>query len=337
MHVIVFLYRVCQENTREHDAHSETSQNPASPRLAIARPVRPPPHHLTSSLRAHPCPGWGCPERPCQGFVRIAAEKGRLQQEIAWRREELRLQDARLSVVAPHRRPRSAPTERLAMLEVRAARGWWLQPAADLFLLAPARVALWAQRVDEQGPPALWQLRPPVNRFPDLVRYAVQRLKTLCPTRGKVKIAQILARAGLHLSPTTVGRRLREPTPLVTKQPEGSTARVVTAKGPNHLWHLDLTIVPTVSGFGTPGVPFALPPCWRFCGWVAVASDPYSRRLMSRAVFPQKPDSRTVGTLLERVLRSVDARPKDLVCDQDKVFWCQTCKDWCRGKEVKPR
>ena len=95
-----------------------------------------------------------------------------------------------MSGVAPHRRPRYAPTERLAILAVRAARGWSLQPTADLFLLAPATVGLWAQRVDEQGPQALWQLRPPVNRFPDLVRYAVQRLKTLCPPRGQVKIAQ---------------------------------------------------------------------------------------------------------------------------------------------------
>jgi len=68
-----------------------------------------------------------------------------------------------------------------------------------------------------------------------------------------------------------------------------------------------------------------------------MAIDQYSRRLMSLAVFPQKPDSRTVGTFLESVLRSVDARPKDLVCDQDKVFWGKSCKDWCRRNEVKPR
>ncbi len=179
-------------------------------------------------------PGVGLPRASGPGF-RIAAEKDRLQQEIALLREELGIQGARMSVVVPHRRPRYAPTERLAILEVRAARGWSLQPTADHFLLAPATVALWAQRVDEQGPPALLQLRQPVNRFPDFVRYAVQRLKTLCPSRGKVKIAQILARAGLHLSPTTVGRRLREPTHLVTKQPEGSTARVGTAKCPNQV------------------------------------------------------------------------------------------------------
>jgi len=32
-------------------------------------------------------------------------------------------------------------------------------------------------------------LREPVNKFPDFVRYIVQRLKTLSPSMGKVKIA----------------------------------------------------------------------------------------------------------------------------------------------------
>ncbi len=148
----------------------------------------------------------------------------------------------------------------------------------------------------DKGEKALLQLRQPVNRFPDFVRYAVQQLKTLCPTMGKVKIAQTLARAGLHLSPTTVGRMLKEPPHPVAKQQAVVTGRVVTAKGPNHVWHLDLTIVPTVSGFWTPWVPFALPQCWPFCWWVTVAIDHYSRRLMSLAVFPIKPDSRTVCT-----------------------------------------
>jgi len=46
----------------------------------------------------------------------------------------------------------------------------------------------------------------PVNKFPDFVRYIVQRLQALCPRLGKAKIAQVLARAGLHLAITTVGR-----------------------------------------------------------------------------------------------------------------------------------
>ena len=135
--------------------------------------------------------GWAA--KSVSAGVRIAAEKDRLHQEIALLREELRIKDVRMSVVAPPRRPRYAPTERLAILEVRAARGWSLKQTADTFLLTPPTVTSWAQRVDEQGPRALLQLRQPVNRFPDFVRYAVQRLKTLCPTMGKVRTAPTAA------------------------------------------------------------------------------------------------------------------------------------------------
>ncbi len=61
--------------------------------------------------------GWAA--KSVRARVGIAAEKDRLHQEIAWLREELRSKDARMAVVAPHRRPRYAPTERLAILEVR--------------------------------------------------------------------------------------------------------------------------------------------------------------------------------------------------------------------------
>jgi hypothetical protein len=49
--------------------------------------------------------------------------------------------------------------------------------------------------IDVQGANALLQLREPVNKFPDFVRYTVQRLKILSPTMGKVKIAKTLCRA----------------------------------------------------------------------------------------------------------------------------------------------
>ncbi len=75
---------------------------------------------------------------------------------------------------------------------------------AEAFLVTPTTVASWSKRVDELGPKALLQLPEPVNRFPDFVRYAEQRLKTLWPTVGKVKIEQTLAHAGLHLCANTV-------------------------------------------------------------------------------------------------------------------------------------
>ena len=103
--------------------------------------------------------------------VRTTAEDDRLHQEIALLREELRIKDVRMCAIAALRRPRYAPTERLAILEVRAARGWTLKQTADAFLVSSATVASWSKRVSEQGPKALLPLREPVNRFPDFVRY----------------------------------------------------------------------------------------------------------------------------------------------------------------------
>ena len=95
------------------------------------------------------------------------------------------------------------------------------------------------------------QLREPVNRFPDVVRYIVQRLKTLSPSMGKVKIAETLCRAGLHLGVTTVGRILKEE-PLPSPGEAAPSTRVVTANRPNHVWHVDLSADPTSLGFWAP-------------------------------------------------------------------------------------
>jgi hypothetical protein len=73
----------------------------------------------------------------------------------------------------------------MAILQLKAARAWNLEQAAQAFLVTADTIRWWLKRVDEQGPDALVQLREPVNRFPDFVRYLVQQLKALCPMLGK--------------------------------------------------------------------------------------------------------------------------------------------------------
>jgi transposase-like protein len=142
--------------------------------------------------------------------LRQRAEEDRLLQEIQFLREEMRIKDSRMEQIEPHRRPHYPPTARLAILELRAGRGWTLAQTARIFQVSPLTIASWTTRLDQEGPDALVQLPEPVNRFPEFVGYVVRRLQTLCPTLGKVKIAQILARAGLHLAPTTVRRMLHD-------------------------------------------------------------------------------------------------------------------------------
>ena len=127
--------------------------------------------------------------------VRLAAQNDSLHEACALLREELRIKDARTAQIAPQQRPHYGPLERMAILELRAVRGWSLKQTADTFFLTSATIASWMKRIDQEGPDALLQLREPVNKFPDFVRYIVQRLKSLSPSMGKVKVAETLCRA----------------------------------------------------------------------------------------------------------------------------------------------
>jgi putative transposase len=275
--------------------------------------------------------------------ARQSAENDQLKQEIQLLREELRLKDARVAKIDPRHRPYYPPTERLAILELKAVRGWSLAQAARTFLVEPDTIASWLKRVDETGSSALVQLQEPVNKFPDFVRHIVQRLKVLCPSLGKVKIAQVLARAGLHLCATTVGRMLKAktPTPKPTETSAAQIAvdespRTVTAKRPNHVWHVDLTLVPIGSGFWAPWLPFSLSQRWPFCWWIAAVIDHFSRKAMGIAVFHKQPNSKQVCQFLARTIRST-AKPKYIVCDKGSQFWCLAFKRWCRRRGIKPR
>jgi len=276
--------------------------------------------------------------------VRLAACLERARAEIAMLREEIRIKDARMRAIPAQRRPHYAPTERMAVLELKAARGWSLSQTARAFLVTAATVSDWVKRVNETGPQALVQLREPVNKFPDFVRLLVQRLKVLCPTMGKVKIARALARAGLHLGATTIGRMLKESSP---RDNAGSSAegdlsiaeepRVVTARYPDHVWHVDLSAVPIVAGFAVPWLPFALPQCWPFCWWVAIVVDHFSRRVMGLAVFEKQPTSLLVRQFLARAITQAGGAPKYIICDKGGQFWCSGFKAWCKQRGIKPR
>ncbi len=269
--------------------------------------------------------------------VRLKAENDRLRQEVACLNEVIGIKDARMERVDPQKRPHYSSTERMAILELRAAHNWSTQQTADTFLVTPATIASWMKRLDEQGPDAFVQVREPVNKFPNFVRYAVQRLKTLCPTLGKVKMAKILCRAGLHLGSTTVGRILKEAPHLATPNSAEASGRVVTAKKPNHVWHIDLTTVPIGGGFWVPWLPFALPQCWPFAWWLAVIIDHYSRRAMGVALYAKPPTSLAIRAFLGRTISDTKVMPNHFICDKGSIFWCADFKQWCQSKAIRVR
>ena len=42
-------------------------------------------------------------------------------------------------------------------------------------------------------------------------------------------------------------------------------------------------------------------------------------------------------SLLNRTIKRESAKPKYLICDKGKKFWCESFKDWCEQKGIRPR
>ena len=221
--------------------------------------------------------------------IRLKQENDRLRQELALIGEEMRIKDSRMLRIPAQRRPHYPPTERLAILELRAARGRPRSQTARRLVVTTASVCSWMGRRDEEG-----------------ARAIVQRM----------------------LHPQWRPR----PTPVSSSFP-----RFVTSKRPNHVWHCDLTTVPTSFGFWTSWFPFSLPQRWPFCWWIAVAVDHYSRRIMGFAVFDQQPTSVAVRTFLGRAIKKAGVAPRHLITDQGKQFRDKAFGQWCRRRGIRQR
>ena len=269
--------------------------------------------------------------------ARRQAENDRLQCEVSLLREEIRIKDARMERVPVQRRPHYPPIERLAILELRAARGWSLAQTGRRLLVTPLTISSWTRRLDDEGPDALVQVREPVNRFPEFVSYLVQRLKVLCPRMGTRRIARVVARAGLHLGATTVRRMLKTTPKPPLKSARPSVLHTVTAKRPNHVLHVDLTTVPTIGGFWISWLPFALPQRWPFCWWVAVVVDHDSRRVMGTSIFKKEPTACEITAFLGRVRRKLGCWPRHLITDHGVQFTADEFGAWCRRRRIQQR
>ena len=292
-------------------------------------------HYALVSVR-----GWAVNSRIHR--VRLQAQVEMACQEIALLAEERRIKDARMQRIPAHQRPHYTPQERLAIMELKAVRNLSSTQTASRFLVGQPTIASWQKRLDETGPDTLLKMTTPVNRFPEFVKYVVQRLTTLCPLMGKVRIAQILARAGLYLAATTI-ERYRKEEPVEPKDKaakrvlEQTNPRVVTANRPNHVWHVDLTCMPTGGGFWVPWTPQSLVQVWPFCWWMAIVVDHYSRRVMGFAVFKKQPASIDIRQFIARCISKAGTSPKYLICDKGGQFWNDEFQRWCKRKTIKPR
>jgi len=172
--------------------------------------------------------------------------RARLEQataEIARLREELSIKDGRWERARSRRRPHYMPTQRMRILQLRAARGWTLEKTARVFLVDLQTLLIWMRRLDERGERTLIRTVGPVNRYPDFVRNLVRQLKRLFPAMGSERMVQVLARAGFQLGATTIRRMVRESGGPLEDSDEAIVGRRrrVVAKYPGHTWHVDLT------------------------------------------------------------------------------------------------
>ncbi len=98
------------------------------------------------------------------------------------------------------------------------------------------------------------QTSEPVYKYPEYVTYIVKQLGMLIPSIGKIRKAHLLARCGTHLSSSFVQRIKKDkqdsPTPDQTdkcfnEKEAAKVKKTVIANYPDHVWHADLTTIPT--------------------------------------------------------------------------------------------
>jgi len=205
--------------------------------------------------------------------------------------------------------------------------------------------------MDEGGGRSLLEPPESVIRLSNFVRHIVKRLKMLCPTMGKKRLEQTLARAGLALSTSSAGPMLKESEEDAPDAAENANAASdddhtvgangsssVNAKNRDHVWQIDLTVVPTAAaGLWTQWFPFALQKAWPFCWWVCCVVDQYSRCTVGFSVFSKQPRSIPIRRLLGPLTATTDASPKYIVSDKGKQFACSDFRSWSRRRKISPR
>jgi putative transposase len=271
----------------------------------------------------------------CDG-LRLRADNDRLKCEIALLERELAIKDARFNRLDPKKRPEFLPSERLEILLVKTMRGLNNSQLARRFQVTVQTVRRWLRGVKSGN--GVVCLPDKVTRYPDYLRLVIQQLKMLCPLLGRFKIADILARVGLHISASTVRRIVNEP-PVIPAVVESDTPsdkpHILKSNYSNHLWCADLTLVPTDHGFWMPSSPDAIPQVHPYCFHVLNVIDHFSRRYMGFAVFPQNPSADDVVAAMKRI--GNDVAPKYIVLDRGAQFDCKVFRDWCQTQDIKMR
>jgi len=293
--------------------------------------------HVTTLARLAIMNTRNWPDVECDG-LRLRADNDHLKCEIALLERELAIKDARFSRLPAKKRPEYIPSERLEILLIKTMRGLNNSQLARRFQVTVQTVRRWLRGVCLGN--KIVELPEKATRYPDYLRYVIQQLKMYCPLLGRFKIADILARVGLHISASTVRRIINEPpaVPAVVEDDSPSPkSRILKSKHRNHIWSSDLTLVPTDHGFWLPIAPDTLPQEHPYCFHILNVIDHFSRRYMGFAVFHKNPTADEVVAAMKRICSGNGVVPKYIVLDRGSQFDCKTFRNWCQTKGIKIR
>jgi putative transposase len=271
--------------------------------------------------------------------LNLRATCDRFRTENSLLRRELAIKDARMRRIPPNRRPNYTSGERLEILMLKPACGLSNVKLADRFNVTAATIQNWFRRMRDGDP--FISMPDKVTRYPLYLRYIVQQLKAMCPLLGKDKIADCLARTGLHLSASTVGRIINEPpiSPEDAKASEDDPRGYggIITKHPDRIWSIDLTEIPTSEGFWVPWRPFAISQRWPYCWHVLTVIDQHSRFCVGMNVFEKAPTRKEVTKALDQLFEKHGIKPQDIVLDRGTQFDCFGFKAWSRRRDIKLR
>ncbi|MDR2441011.1 MAG: DDE-type integrase/transposase/recombinase [Planctomycetaceae bacterium] len=106
---------------------------------------------------------------------------------------------------------------------------------------------------------------------------------------------------------------------------------------PNHVWSIDLTVVPSTDGLWTPWSPNALPQVHPYSWYVMVVIDHYSRRIVGFDIFEQNPTANPITSSMKQIGENNNAKPKYLISDQGTQFTSTEFRQWCTENNIKQR
>ena len=246
----------------------------------------------------------------------LAAEIDLLHERLEQLRGENEILRTRLLRLAPRRRPRFRPWQRLQILLHASRYALSTRATARTFLITVQTLTNWRKDA-ARGLKELVCTREPMNRLPDLVEQITRYLKTEWSGWGSRRIAGILARLGLKGSRTSVQRTLRRPGPPRPAKKAGVRRGSIRARRPGHVWIVDFT---TVKSLFRSVV-------------VAAVIDAFSRKVLAVRVSPCEPDAAFACRLMDEAIDR-HGKPRWVVSDRGSQFTAKRFRRYLRRRRI---